>query len=130
MAAPLSNSATPCLATGLVLNTLTFNAAENGIDWLRRNNFDVNLLRGCACSLLVEFGVPSAERSDKFVGMTFALVEIEGPAHLVLNPALVLGCGFSPSKCELRMGRFHSRHITVWAGRLQLESPIPRARPG
>ena len=130
MAAPLSNSATPCQATGLVLNTLTFNAAENGIDWLRRNNFDVNLLRGCACSLLVEFGVPSAERSDKFVGMTFAMVEIEGPAQSVLHPALVLGCGFSPSKCELRMGRFHTRHITVWAGRLQFEAPIPRARPG
>jgi len=130
MAASSATGSIPCQATALVLNTLTFNAREDATDWLHRNSFDVGLLHGCTCSLLAEFGVPSAERNDKFVGMTFALLEIDGPAHMFLNPALASGCEFSPSKCELRSGVFHKRHITVWEGRLQFEASLPRTRPG
>jgi len=56
--------------------------------------------------------VPHADRNDRFVGMTFALLEILVPSGMELPAALGEGFEFAPSSCQLASGAFFQmRHI-------------------
>ena len=134
MAASSSSIATPPgQASGLVINTLTFDADKDRTVtvWLQRNNLDIGLLHGLSCSLRAEFGVPHADRNDRFVGMTFALLDILIPSDVELPAALCDGLEFAPSGCQLASGAFFQmRHIVLWLEPLKLVSPVPCTREG
>ena len=119
-------------ATGLVINTLTFKPGETPINWLGRNGCDIAILasHGLSCSLLAEFGVPTAERHDRFVGTTFALLDFQLPGTMPVS-TVTTDFEFAPSTLPLFSGGFfQQRYIKVWDTHLHFASPLPAVRQG
>ena len=66
-------------ATVLVVNTLTSKPGETPHAFLHRNGLDTHLLQDVQLALFPEFGVPQADRNDRFNGCTMAVLELKVP---------------------------------------------------
>jgi len=83
-------------ATVLVVNTLTSKPGETPHAFLDRNGLDAHLLQDMQLVLFPEFGVPQADRNDRFNGFTMAVLELRVPEGREVP--LQNGLAFSPSK--------------------------------
>ena len=117
-------------ATVLVANTLTSKPGETPHAFLHRNGLDTHLLQDMQLVLLPEFGVPQADRNDRFNGFTMAALELRVPEGREVP--LQNGLAFSPSKVvRLASGEsFQQRFIQICDQRLEFATPLPEARPG
>ena len=117
-------------ATVLVVNTLTSKPGETPHAFLDRNGLGTHLLQDMQLVLFPEFGVPQADRNDRFNGFTMAVLELrvlEGREVPLQN-----GLAFSPSRVvRLASGEsFRQRFIQICDQRLEFTTPLPQARPG
>ena len=82
-------------ATALLVNTLTIATGEDGPAWLRRNGLTDAARSGLVLERVTDFGMPFADRHDRFNGVTFALLDIVLP--LGMNLPFADGLDFAPS---------------------------------
>ena len=117
-------------ATVLVVNTLTSKPGETPHSFLHRNGLDTHLLQDMQLVLFPEFGVPQADRNDRFNGVTMAVLELKAPEGREVP--LQNGLAFSPSKVvRLASGEsFQQRFIQICDQRLEFTTPLPQVRPG
>ena len=86
-------------ATALLVNTLTIATGEDVPAWLRRNGLTDAARSGLVLERVTDFGMPFADRHDRFNGVTFALLDIVLP--LGMNLPFADGLEFAP---RLRRG--------------------------
>ena len=104
------------------MNTLTFAPGEAVPAWLHRNGLTDAALPGLVLELLAEFGMPFADRHDRFNGVTFALLDLVLPRSM--NLPFASGFEFAPSNSRLAPGVF-SNSGTSTRGRCT--STLPRS---
>ncbi len=116
-------------ATALLVNTLTFATGDDVPAWLRRNGLTDAARSGLVLELVTEFGMPFADRHDRFNGVTFALLDIVLPLGMTLPFAD--GLEFAPSQSQIAPGVFfQQRYIQAREMRLHFTTELPRARAG
>ena len=116
-------------ATALVANTLTLATGEDVPAWLRRNGLTDAARSGLVLERVTDFGMPFADRHDRFNGVTFALLDIVLP--LGMNLPFADGLEFAPSQSRIAPGVFfQQRYIQAWETRLHFTTELPLARAG
>ena len=114
-------------ATALLVNTLTFATGEDVPAWLRRNGLTDAARSGLVLELVTDFGMPFADRHDRFNGVTFALLDIVLP--LGMNLPFADGLEFAPSQSQIAPGVFfQQRYIQACETRLHFTTELPLAR--
>ena len=114
-------------ATALLVHTLTFATGEDVPAWLRRNGLTDAARSGLVLERVTDFGMPFADRHDRFNGVTIALLDIVLP--LGMNLPFADGLEFAPSQSRIAPGVFfQQRYIQAWETRLHFTTELPLAR--